>query len=118
MTKCVSAVDAHTRFISLLIRLEGMEARALMGVWKKRTWSQTWIQNHMALVNSLAVIRLCFIDYRVLRFRPTRLHRSRKIGVVFAGVSRSRATRKLNYEHNDLGINNTNKKETSMKKEM
>ncbi|EWG43039.1 hypothetical protein FVEG_04681 [Fusarium verticillioides 7600] len=59
-----------------------------------------------------------FIDYRELRFRPNRLHRSRKIGVVFAGVSRSRATRKLNYEHNDLGINNTNKKEIRRKKEM
>lgn len=88
----------------------------MMGIWKKRTSSQTWIQNHMASVNSLASIRLCFIDYRELRFRPNRLHRSRKIGVVFAGVSRSRATRKLNYEHNDLGINNTNKKEIRRKK--
>ncbi|EWZ48413.1 hypothetical protein FOZG_03977 [Fusarium oxysporum Fo47] len=55
MTKCVfcrrHAHRAH--FSPRLLVLKSREVRALVGVWKKRTSSQTWIQNHKALVNSL-----------------------------------------------------------------
>lgn len=58
---CCFAVDTHRGFISLPICLyrKSREARDLMGVWKKRTSSQTWIQNHKALANSGSCTPVC-----------------------------------------------------------